>query len=89
MIHDGLWDIVNDFHMGISNELCSERTARRAEKTRTAMPPNPIGGPGGHRQRPFKDEIVPVDPFPSARGIRSSSTRMSAPGPHPTTRWPK
>jgi acetyl-CoA C-acetyltransferase len=27
MIHDGLWDIVNDFHMGISNELCSERYA--------------------------------------------------------------
>jgi acetyl-CoA C-acetyltransferase len=25
MIHDGLWDIVNDFHMGISNELCSEK----------------------------------------------------------------
>ncbi|MFO8111157.1 MAG: acetyl-CoA C-acetyltransferase [Desulfosalsimonadaceae bacterium] len=25
MIHDGLWDIVNDFHMGISNELSSEK----------------------------------------------------------------
>ncbi len=25
MIHDGLWDIVNDFHMGVSNELCSKR----------------------------------------------------------------
>jgi acetyl-CoA C-acetyltransferase len=25
MIHDGLWDIVNDFHMGMSNELCSDR----------------------------------------------------------------
>ncbi len=25
MVHDGLWDHVNDFHMGISNELCSER----------------------------------------------------------------
>jgi len=25
MLHDGLWDIVNDFHMGISNELCSEK----------------------------------------------------------------
>jgi acetyl-CoA C-acetyltransferase len=25
MIHDGLWDIINDFHMGISNELCSEK----------------------------------------------------------------
>ena len=25
MLHDGLWDHVNDFHMGISNELCSEK----------------------------------------------------------------
>jgi acetyl-CoA C-acetyltransferase len=25
MIHDGLWDIVNDFHMGMSNELCSQK----------------------------------------------------------------
>ena len=25
MVRDGLWDIVNDFHMGISNELCSEK----------------------------------------------------------------
>jgi acetyl-CoA C-acetyltransferase len=25
MVHDGLWDIVNDFHMGVSNELCSEK----------------------------------------------------------------
>ncbi len=24
MLHDGLWDVVNDFHMGMSNELCSE-----------------------------------------------------------------
>ncbi len=25
MVNDGLWDIVNDFHMGISNDLCSEK----------------------------------------------------------------
>jgi acetyl-CoA C-acetyltransferase len=25
MVHDGLWDIVNDFHMGMSNELCSQK----------------------------------------------------------------
>jgi acetyl-CoA C-acetyltransferase len=25
MVHDGLWDVINDFHMGISNELCSEK----------------------------------------------------------------
>jgi acetyl-CoA C-acetyltransferase len=25
MINDGLWDQVNDFHMGISNDLCAEK----------------------------------------------------------------
>jgi acetyl-CoA C-acetyltransferase len=25
MVHDGLWDIVNDFHMGMSNELCVDK----------------------------------------------------------------
>jgi len=25
MLNDGLWDIVNDFHMGITNDLCSEK----------------------------------------------------------------
>jgi len=25
MLHDGLWDIVNDFHMGMSNELICEK----------------------------------------------------------------
>ena len=25
MIHDGLWDIISDFHMGISNDLISEK----------------------------------------------------------------
>jgi len=37
MVHDGLWDIVNDFHMGISNELCSERyNVSREEQDRYA-----------------------------------------------------
>jgi len=25
MVHDGLWDVVNDFHMGISNDIVSEK----------------------------------------------------------------
>jgi len=60
MVHDGLWDIVNDFHMGISNELCSERynitredqdlyAARSYERTLAAM-----------AEGRFTDEIVPV-----------------------------
>ncbi len=60
MIHDGLWDIVNDFHMGISNELCSEKYGvtredqdrYAAESYRRAMEAIRVGK--------FKDEIVPV-----------------------------
>ena len=60
MVHDGLWDIVNDFHMGISNELCSERygVSREdqdrfaAESYRRAMEAIKSGR--------FGDEIVPV-----------------------------
>jgi acetyl-CoA C-acetyltransferase len=37
MVHDGLWDHVNDFHMGMSNELCSEKyTISREEQDRYA-----------------------------------------------------
>ena len=67
MIHDGLWDIVNDFHMGISNELCSERydvnredqdryAAESYRRTLAAMD-------AGH----FDEQIVPVS-IPQRKG---------------------
>ncbi|MEA3438625.1 MAG: acetyl-CoA C-acetyltransferase [Thermodesulfobacteriota bacterium] len=67
MIHDGLWDIVNDFHMGISNELCSEKynVSREdqdryaAESYKRAMETISSGR--------FKDEIVPVE-IPQRKG---------------------
>ncbi len=67
MIHDGLWDIVNDFHMGISNELCSEKynVSRddqdrfAAESYRRAMAAIESGK--------FTDEIIPVE-VPSKKG---------------------
>jgi acetyl-CoA C-acetyltransferase len=60
MVHDGLWDIVNDFHMGISNELCSEKygvsredqdryAAESYKRTLAAMSAGK-----------FKEEIMPV-----------------------------
>jgi acetyl-CoA C-acetyltransferase len=67
MIHDGLWDIVNDFHMGVSNELCSERydisredQDRFAEKSYQKALAAMASGK-------FKDEIVPVS-LPSKKG---------------------
>ena len=67
MVHDGLWDIVNDFHMGISNELCSEKygisrqqqDAYAAESYRRALEAVETGK--------FKQEIVPVQ-VPQRKG---------------------
>ena len=67
MVHDGLWDIVNDFHMGVSNELCSEKydisrkdqdqyAAESYRRTLEAI-----------RNGRFKDEIVSVE-IPRRKG---------------------
>jgi acetyl-CoA C-acetyltransferase len=60
MVHDGLWDIVNDFHMGISNELCSEKYGvSREDQDRYAAESyrRAVAAIAGGR---FKDEILPV-----------------------------
>lgn len=61
MIHDGLWDIVNDFHMGISNELCSEKYGiSREDQDRYAAESyrRTLAAISDGR---FSDEIIPVD----------------------------
>jgi len=61
MIHDGLWDIVNDFHMGISNELCSEKyNVSREDQDRYAAESYKRANEAISSGR-FKDEIVPVE----------------------------
>ena len=60
MIHDGLWDIVNDFHMGVSNELCSQRyQISREEQDRYAAESyrRALAAIDGGR---FDEQIVPV-----------------------------
>jgi acetyl-CoA C-acetyltransferase len=60
MIHDGLWDIVNDFHMGMSNELCSERwEVTREDQDRYAAESYRRANAAVASGR-FKDEILPV-----------------------------
>ncbi len=67
MINDGLWDIVNDFHMGMSNELCSERynvtredqDRYAAESYRRALAAIKAGK--------FKEEIMPIT-IPQRKG---------------------
>ena len=67
MVHDGLWDIVNDFHMGISNELCSEKyNISRKDQDRYAAESYRRTLEAIRNGR-FKDEIVPVE-IPQRKG---------------------
>ena len=60
MVHDGLWDVVNDFHMGISNELCSERwEISREEQDRFAEQSYKRACEAVKAGR-FVDEIAPI-----------------------------
>lgn len=68
MVHDGLWDIVNDFHMGISNELCSEKyNVTREDQDHYAFESYRRALEAIRAGR-FKDEIVPVE-VPQRKGI--------------------
>lgn len=67
MVHDGLWDIVNDFHMGISNDLCSEKyDISREDQDRYAVESyrRALAAINGGK---FEDEIVPVE-IPQRKG---------------------
>ena len=66
-VHDGLWDIFNDFHMGMTGELVSEKyEVGRRDMDEYAL--------GSHKKAAqaieegkFKDEILPVS-IPQRKG---------------------
>ncbi|QTA81643.1 Acetyl-CoA acetyltransferase [Desulfonema limicola] len=67
MVHDGLWDVVNDFHMGMSNELCSEKyNISREDQDRFAAESYTRALTAINSGR-FKDEIMPVE-IPQRKG---------------------
>ncbi len=67
MIHDGLWDVYNDYHMGCTGEVVSEKFAvSREDQDEYAL--------NSHRKAAaaikagnFRDEIVPVE-IPQKKG---------------------
>jgi acetyl-CoA C-acetyltransferase len=67
MIHDGLWDIVNDFHMGMSNELCSEKYQVTREDQDQYAAESYQRALHAINTGKFKDEIVPVE-IPQRKG---------------------
>ncbi len=71
MMHDGLWDIVYDFHMGMSNELVSEKYNVSREDQDHYAAESYRRATAAIKAGKFKDEILPVsidrrkgDPIP-------------------------
>ena len=66
-VHDGLWDVYNDFHMGMTGE----RVAEKYDVSRRQMDEYALGSHQkamrAIREGKFKDEIVPVS-VPQRKG---------------------
>ena len=67
MIHDGLWDAYNDYHMGCTGEVVAERfNVSRAEQDEYALNSH-LKALAAINAGRFKDEIVPVE-IPQKKG---------------------
>jgi acetyl-CoA C-acetyltransferase len=61
MINDGLWDVYNDYHMGCTGEVVSEKfNVTRAEQDEYALHSHRKAA-AAIKAGKFKDEIVPVE----------------------------
>ena len=78
MLHDGLWDIVNDFHMGISNELCSEKYHVTREDQDRYAAESYVRTLAAVKAGKFVDEIMPV-PLPPRKGSPAQFTQDECP----------
>jgi len=67
MVHDGLWDVVNDYHMGYTAEIQSIKfNISREEQDRFAHESN-LRSMKATREGKFKEEILPLS-IPSKKG---------------------
>jgi acetyl-CoA C-acetyltransferase len=68
MIHDGLWDVYNDYHMGITGENVAEKhSVTREEQDRYALESHRKAA-AAWREGRFDAEVMPVSAPPKKRG---------------------
>ena len=80
MVHDGLWDVVNDFHMGMSNELiCENWQVNREDQDRFAAESYRKAIAAVESGR-FDERIAPV-PIPQRGGEPKMFARDECPQP--------
>ncbi len=68
MVHDGLWDVVNDFHMGYTAELISEKFHITKEDQDTFALNSNQKAIDAMGKGAFKEEILPVE-VKSKKGV--------------------
>ena len=62
MIVDGLWDVYNQYHMGVTAENVAKKYERHARRSRTSSPRSRRQkAEAAQKAGKFKDEIVPVE----------------------------
>ena len=67
MIHDGLWDIFNNYHMGVTAENVAEKYKITREEQDEFSAKSQNKAEAAIKAGKFKDEIVPV-PVPQPKG---------------------
>ena len=87
MVHDGLWDVVNNYHMGFTAEIQAEKfKISREEQDQFALESN-TRAMAAIRDGRFKEEIVPIlipakkgnpTSFETDEGPRESDTQQMA-----------
>ncbi|WP_163335780.1 acetyl-CoA C-acetyltransferase [Desulfopila sp. IMCC35008] len=78
MVHDGLWDVVNDFHMGMSNELiCENWKVNREDQDRFAAE-SYVKAIAAVESGRFDEQIAPV-PLPQRKGDPKMFARDECP----------
>ena len=61
MVHDGLWDVYNDYHMGVTGENVAEKYGITREEQDEYALNSHRKATAARKEGRFKDEIVPVE----------------------------
>ncbi len=68
MIRDGLWDVFNDYHMGVTGENVAEKHSITREQQDAYALCSHQKAVAAERSGAFKDEILPVEIPPKKKG---------------------
>lgn len=92
MVHDGLWDVYNNFHMGMTGEIVAEKYQITRKDCDELAYSSHHNAAQATQTGKFKDEIVPIEikqkkgpsvMFSADEGIRKDTTMESLAGLKP------